>query len=210
MLPGVLSCTPPAALLGSSGCSILQSLEWPIMDEPESPVAAEAVNHLNSLYNLARWLTRDPVEAEDLVQETYVRAFQAAHQFRPGTNLRAWLFQILRNAFFTRYKRRGREPDVVDPEVLDGMSDRGGISLGREAGVDRRLSGEPDGTAGADLAAAVNRLPEQYRTVVVLADVEDFTMGEIAEIMYCPVGTVKSRLFRARVILKELLRDYVE
>ena len=183
---------------------------WLIMDEADSPLAAEAVNHLHSLYNLARWLTRDPVEAEDLVQETYARAFQAAHQFRPGTNLRAWLFQILRNAFFTQYKRRGREPDVLDPEILDGMSDRGGIGLGREAGIDRRLSGEPDGTAGADLAAALNRLPEHYRSVVVLADVEDFTMTEIAEIMHCPVGTVKSRLFRARLILKELLRDYID
>ncbi len=180
------------------------------MDKPESPVAAEAVNHLDALYNLARWLTRDPVEAEDLVQETYVRAFRAAHQFRPGTNLRAWLFQILRNTFFTRYKRRGREPDVVDPEILNGMSNRDGVGLGREGGVDRRLSGEADGTAGADLTAALNQLPEAYRTVVLLADIEDFTMGEIAEILSCPVGTVKSRLFRARAILKELLRDYVQ
>jgi RNA polymerase sigma-70 factor (ECF subfamily) len=180
------------------------------MDDAESSVAAETVHHLDALYNLARWLTRDPVEAEDLVQETYVRALRAVHQFQPGTNLRAWLFQILRNTFFTRYRRRGREPDVVDPEILDGMSDRGGVGLGREAGVDRRLSGEPDGTAGADLTMALSRLPEEYRSVVVLADVEDFTMAEIAEIMRCPVGTVKSRLFRARLILKELLRDYVE
>ncbi len=101
-----------------------------MMDKAESPLADEAVKHLNSLYNLARWLTREPVEAEDLVQETYARALQAAHQFRPGTNLRAWLFQILRNTFFTQYKRRRREPDVLDPEVLDAMSDRGGIGLG--------------------------------------------------------------------------------
>ncbi|HSB78245.1 MAG TPA: sigma-70 family RNA polymerase sigma factor [Candidatus Methylomirabilis sp.] len=179
------------------------------MDYSQSPVAAEALNHLDALYNLARWLTRDPVEAEDLVQETYLRALKAIHQFQPGTNLRAWLFQILRNTFFTLYKRKGREPDAVDPEVMDGLSSRGLSDFGRENGGESSLAGPRDGTAGLDLTAALNRLPEEYRSVVLLADVEDFSMGEIAGIMACPVGTVKSRLFRARTILRELLRDYV-
>jgi RNA polymerase sigma-70 factor (ECF subfamily) len=113
------------------------------------------------------------------------------------------LFQILRNTFFTQYKRKGREPDVLDPEVLDGLSVAGGMTGAREL-----LAGPRDGTAGLDLTVALNRLPEEYRSVVLLADLEDFSMGEIARIMDCPVGTVKSRLFRARAILKELLRDY--
>lgn len=174
------------------------------MSDAKTPLPAEALSHLDALYNLARWLARDPTEAEDLVQETYLRAIRAAHQFQPGTNLRAWLFQILRNTFFTRYKRKGREPEVMDPEVLDRMS-----TLEGPTGVENRLAGPQDGTAGLDLTAALKRLPEAYRSVVLLADVEDFSMGEIARIMDCPVGTVKSRLFRARAILKELLRDYV-
>ncbi len=179
------------------------------MDHPQSPVAAETLTHLDALYNLARWLTHDPTEAEDLVQETYLRAFRAIHQFQPGTNLRAWLFQILRNTFFTLYKRRGREPEVVDPDVIEAMPSRGASEFGGMNGRESGLAGPPDGTAGLDLTAALKRLPEEYRSVVLLADVEDFSMGEIAGIMDCPIGTVKSRLFRARGILKELLRDYV-
>ena len=175
-----------------------------LTDQRRTPLPPEALSHLDALYNLARWLVRDPVEAEDLVQETYLRAIRGAHQFQPGTNLRAWLFQILRNTFFTLYKRKAREPEAMDPDVLDGMSP----GIGGAAG-DGRLAGPPDGTAGLDLTAALQRLPEEYRSVVLLADLEDFTMTEVAHIMACPVGTVKSRLFRARAILRELLRDYL-
>lgn len=174
------------------------------MDDARAQVATEALQHLDALYNLARWLVRDPVEAEDLVQETYQRALRAAHQFHPGTNLRAWLFQILRNTFYTQYKRNQREPKAVDPEELERAAHASGAGLGGDG-----LAGSADGAAGLDLTSALNRLPEEYRSVVLLADVEDFTMGEIAAIMGCPVGTVKSRLFRARGILKDLLRDYV-
>lgn len=174
------------------------------MEHSRIPLPAEALSHLDALYNLARWLVRDPVEAEDLVQETYLRAVRAAHQFQPGTNLRAWLFQILRNTFFTQYKRKRREPELMDPEILDRMPHTSGT-----VGIEARMTGLPDGTARLDLEAALNLLPDEYRAVVLLADVEDFGMGEIAAIMGCPVGTVKSRLFRARGILKRLLRDYV-
>jgi len=173
------------------------------MDEREGSLPDEALTHLDGLYSLARWLVHDPVEAEDLVQETYLRALRGAHQFQPGTNLRAWLFQILRNTFFTQRRRRGREPDAVDPDRLDALA--GAPIRGGRAGDP---SGGDDRTLGVDLAAALERLPEEYRSVVLLADVEDFTMGEVAAIMQCPVGTVKSRLFRARAILQELLRDY--
>jgi RNA polymerase sigma-70 factor, ECF subfamily len=164
---------------------------------------AEMLRHLDALYNLARWLARDPLEAEDLVQETYLRAIRAAHQFQPGTNLRAWLFQILRNAFFTQYKRKRREPETVEPEVLDQLLHPSGAAEARN-----HLAGSADGAAGLDLTAALNRLPEEYRSVVLLVDLEDLTMKEVARIMECPVGTVKSRLFRARAILRNLLRDY--
>jgi len=177
----------------------------PDMDDPHSQLPAETLSHLDGLYNLARWLVRDPVEAEDLVQETYVRALRGAHQFHVGTNLRAWLFQIMRNTYFTQYRKRGREPETMDPEALEAIA--AGPARG---GAGNRRSAMPDGTLGVDRGAALQRLPEEYRSVVLLADLEDFTMGEIAHIMGCPVGTVKSRLFRARAILQELLRDYVE
>lgn len=171
------------------------------MEPTSNPLSAEALRHLDALYNLARWFVRDPVEAEDLVQETYLRALRAAHQFQPGTNLRAWLFQILRNLFCTQYARKRRAPEGVDPEVLDRMAHASGVS---------RQGDRPDGSMGMDLTAALSRLPEEYRSVVLLADLEDFTMGEIATVMECPVGTVKSRLFRARCMLRELLHDYAK
>ena len=173
------------------------------MDPPNSQLPPEALQHLDALYSLARWLTHDPAEAEDLVQETYLKAVRAAHQFQPGTNLRAWLFQILRNTFYTQYRRKGREPEGMDPEAMERMPSPGGAVTG-----DGGLAGAADGAAGLDLTDALNRLPEEYRSVVLMADLEDFTMGEIAVIMECPVGTVKSRLFRARGILKGLLSDY--
>lgn len=174
------------------------------MDHAREQLSTEALQYLDALYNLARWLVRDPVDAEDLVQETYLRAIRAAQQFHPGTNLRAWLFQILRNTFYTEYKRNQREPRALDPEQLESVAHASGAVLGGDG-----LAGSADGAAGLDVTAALNRLPETYRSVVLLADVEDFTMGEIAAIMDCPVGTVKSRLFRARGILKVLLSDYM-
>jgi RNA polymerase sigma-70 factor (ECF subfamily) len=169
--------------------------------ETAQGLGTEALAHLDALYNLARWLTRDPAEAEDLVQETYLRAVRASHQFRPGTNLRAWLFQILRNAFFTRRKRERQAPEAHEPETLERLATprAGGYGGG---------NGATDGTLGLDLTDALNQLPEEFRAVVMLADVENFTMEEVAGIMECPVGTVKSRLFRARGLLRDLLKDY--
>src|SRR3970040_474714 len=152
------------------------------MDQPQTPVAAEALKHLDALYNLARWLTHDPVEAEDLLQETYLRALRGAHLFQPGTNLRAWLFQILRNTLFPQYKRKGREPDVLDPGVLDALPTAGGAT-----GAGEPLAGPRDGTAGLDLTAALNRLPEDYRSVVLLADLADLSMVEVARLLDCTV-----------------------
>jgi RNA polymerase sigma-70 factor (ECF subfamily) len=110
------------------------------MDDARAQVATEALQHLDALYNLARWLVRDPVEAEDLVQETYQRALRAAHQFHPGTNLRAWLFQILRNTFYTQYKCNQREPKAVDPEELERAAHASGRGSGEMAWPVRRMA----------------------------------------------------------------------
>jgi RNA polymerase sigma-70 factor (ECF subfamily) len=172
------------------------------MDHASGPFVTEALRHLDALYTLARWLVRDPDAAEDLVQETYRRALRAAHQFQPGPHLRVWLYQILRNTCYTRYRRTQEEPNTVDPEALGRAAQARGASR-RGAG----LAGSVDGAAGLDVTAALQRLPEAYRSVVLLADLEDFTLGEIAAIMDCPVGTVQSRLFRARRVLRDLLPD---
>lgn len=157
----------------------------------------QALVHLDALYNFALYLTRRPPDAEDLVQETYLRAFRFAHRFEPGTHLRAWLFQILRNTFLTFYRRESRELAVLDKEVGDGLEEAWAIEL--------VVSSVP---TAVDLERALGDLPEEFRSVVLLADLEEFPLGEIARIMDIPVGTVKSRLFRARRILRRRLADY--
>lgn len=170
------------------------------MTFPDDPVRREALEHLDSLYTLARWLARDAREAEDLVQETFLRALRFAHQFTPGTNLRAWMFQILRNLSLTSRKRGGR-----DQALFSGLPEDAERGVGAP-----NLSASGGGEAGAalDLDAALHRLPEEFRTAVLLADLLGCSMAEVAVIQGCPVGTVKSRLSRARGMLREMLKDY--
>ena len=159
----------------------------------------DALQHLNALYNFAMYLTRNPPEADDLVQETYLRALRFSHRFQPGTHLRAWLFQILRNTFLTFYRLREREaaiaedgvPDWDTPMFHDTPLDEGGAM-----------------EAHTDLERAMRRLPEEFRTVLLLAEVEGMPLEEVARVMECPVGTVKSRIVRAKERLRGLLKDY--
>ncbi len=160
----------------------------------------QALEHLNALYNLAVYLTRNGTEAEDLVQETYLRAFRFAHRFQPGTNLRAWMFEILRNTFLTFYRRREREPVFLDEGTL-------------ESGKETMFHDAPrqDGAAletETDLGRALAQLPEEFRTILLLAEVEGLPLEEVSRIMGCPVGTVKSRMFRAKTRLRGFLKDY--
>jgi RNA polymerase sigma-70 factor (ECF subfamily) len=168
--------------------------------DPAADFRQQALTHLDALYGFALYLTRRPPDADDLVQETYLRAFRFAHRFEPGTHLRAWLFQILRNTFLTFYRRESRELAVLDKEVVDGPDEawEGETAFASPAQV---------GTA-VDLERAVQTLPEEFRSVLLLADLEGFTLVEVAEIMAIPVGTVKSRLFRARRLLRRRLSDY--
>ena len=161
----------------------------------------QALEHLDALYNFAIYLTRNPPEADDLVQETYLRAFRFAHRFQTGTHLRAWLFQILRNTFLTFYRLREREPALSEAGVPDG-----------EAPMFHYAPAEDGESAGAhmDLERALGRLSEEFRTPLLLAEVEGLSLEEVARIMDCPVGTVKSRIFRAKERLRGLLKDYGE
>jgi RNA polymerase sigma-70 factor (ECF subfamily) len=175
-------------------------------DAPEAGAALgrEALAYADTLHNLARYLTRNAADAEDLVQETYARALRGASQFTPGTNLKAWLFRILRNTFVSLYRRQRANPTVggLDAADLGGTDEagwfRGDIELDRLRGV-----------VAEEIEAALMSLTEDARTVVLL-DLEGLTEGEVADVLGCAVGTVKSRLARARAALRERLRDYAK
>jgi RNA polymerase sigma-70 factor (ECF subfamily) len=160
--------------------------------------------HADALYNLARHLARDPSAAEDLVQETYVRALRAWSDFEPGTNVKAWLFRILRNAFISRYRHEHRQPatqlyDTVE-QARDGEAEAPPPQTGAEPDQLRRV-------VSGDIEAALQTLSDDARTVILL-DVEGFTETEAALVLGCAVGTVKSRLNRARAALRSKLADY--
>lgn len=159
----------------------------------------QALVHLDALYNFAMYLSKRPADAEDLVQETYLRAFRFSHRFQPGTHLRAWLFQILRNTFLTFYRVREREAPVAEDGVPEWDA-----PMFHDAPEDDGAAME----AHTDLERAMRRLPEDFRTVLLLAEVEGLPLEEVARVMACPVGTVKSRIFRAKERLRGLLRDY--
>ncbi len=159
----------------------------------------QALEHLDALHNLAVYLTRNGSEAEDLVQETYVRAMRFSHRFSPGTHLRAWLFQILRNTFLTFYRQREREPALSE----DGVPEDG-APMFHDAPDEDGESTE----VHTDLDRALARLPEEFKTPLLLAEVEGLPLEDVARIMGCPVGTVKSRIFRAKERLRGYLKDY--
>jgi RNA polymerase sigma-70 factor (ECF subfamily) len=163
----------------------------------------EALGYMRQLRLTAARMTRSAADAEDLVQETYARAYASFHQFRDGTNLRAWLNRILTNTFISSYRKKQREPVMSTAGVEDWQLARAqshtadGMRSAEELALDR-LS---DGT----VTEALRRLPPIFRMTVYLADVEGFGYREIAEIMHCPIGTVMSRLHRGRAKLRELL-----
>ena len=159
----------------------------------------QVLQHLNALHNLAVYLTRNGSEAEDLVQETYVRAMRFSHRFQPGTHLRAWLFQILRNTFLTFYRLRERESARPENAAPEGEAPMFQDAPGRD--------GERS-SAHMDLERALMRLPEEFKTPLLLVEVEGLPLEDVARIMDCRVGTVKSRIFRAKERLRGHLKDY--
>jgi len=166
-----------------------------------SALGQDAVAHVDTLYNHARHLAGNAADADELVQETYTRALAGAHTFLGG-NLKAWLFTILRSAFMDSHRRSRRQ---AAPGELDGLHVDGGLESSF-------LRDDLDGAGlrslvGAEIEAALSSLSDDARTVVLL-DVEGFTESEIAAVLGCPLGTVKSRLSRARVLLRERLKDY--
>jgi RNA polymerase sigma-70 factor (ECF subfamily) len=163
----------------------------------------EALPFMSELYAAAVRMTRNPADAEDLLQETYLRAYRAFASFQEGTNLRAWLYRILTNAFINTYRKRQREPQTVSDDELEDwyLYDKLGMDAAEASAEATVLENLPD----QDVQDALASLPEQFRLAVLLADVEGFSYKEIAQILDIPIGTVMSRLHRGRRALEKRL-----
>jgi RNA polymerase sigma-70 factor (ECF subfamily) len=166
----------------------------------------EALSHLDALYAAAMRLTRSATDAEDLVQDTFVKAYRFYDRFEAGTNLKAWLFKILTNTFINRYRRRVRERSTLEGERSEFV---GNDVMSRSAirGLTDPVGDAQRGLIAEEIRRAFDNLPEDYRLMVMLADVEELSYREIADIVGCPIGTVMSRLHRARKAMQVQLVD---
>jgi RNA polymerase sigma-70 factor, ECF subfamily len=178
-----------------------------LTEEERARFQRDVLPLLDSLYSGALRMTRNPADAEDLVQETMLRAYRSFDRFEPGTNLKAWLFRIMTNAYINTYRKRQREPQKVSSDELEDFD------LYQELKNHDNQFGETpesivlDSLLDSDIVRAIEDLPEQFRLAVVLSDMEGFSYAEMAEIMDVPMGTVMSRLHRGRKALQRRLWD---
>jgi RNA polymerase sigma-70 factor (ECF subfamily) len=167
----------------------------------------EFLPHIDALKTFAYHLSYDEDDANDLVQETYLKAFRFIDKYDEGTNAKAWLFKILKNAYINEYRRRSKQPTKVDYEDIVSYHDSETGVLPGYLDLREEIF---DSMMGDEVTLAINALPIDFRTVLLLCDVEGFTYEEISKIVDVPIGTVRSRLFRARNMLKEKLKTYAE
>lgn len=167
----------------------------------------EFLPHLDALYTFAFHLTYNEDDANDLVQETYLKAFRFIDKYVEGTNAKAWLFKILKNAFINQYRKQSKQPNRVDYEEIASYHDEEDTTYSSYMDLREEMFQQ---MMGDEVTTAINTLPVDFRTVILLCDVEGFTYEEIAKIVDIPIGTVRSRLHRARNMLKEKLSEYAK
>lgn len=167
----------------------------------------EFMPHINSMYNFAYRLTLDADDAKDLLQDTYLKAFRFIDSFQQGTNAKAWLFRILKNSFINDYRKKSKEPSKVDYQEVETFYNSEDVD--RQITPDLRVEALQD-MIGDEISIALNSLDVDFRTVIILCDLEGFKYEEMAKILDIPIGTVRSRLHRARNLLKEKLSEYAK
>ena len=175
--------------------------------EKASIFDTEFMPHVDSMYNFAYRLTFDEDDAKDLVQDTYLKAFRFINSFERGTNAKAWLFRILKNSFINEFRKKSKQPAKVDYNEVESYynSDDAGESITTDLRVETVQH-----MIGDEITGALNALPVDFRTVIILSDLEGFTYEEMAKILDIPIGTVRSRLHRARNMLREKLLSYAK
>lgn len=165
----------------------------------------EIIPHLDALYNFGLRLTSDPNDAEDLVQDTIVKAYRFFSSYEKGTNAKAWLFRILKNSYINNYRKRSKKPQEVDYDEVATFYETIRAERTETSDLEDKMFRE---LIDDDISNALDEIPEDFRTVVLLCDVEDFTYEEIANMLDVPIGTIRSRLHRGRNLLKAQLTEY--
>lgn len=195
----------------------MNSMTRKLPDHPPVPAAnkallkrqkefeTEAYPHKDILYNFALRTTGDKDDAYDLLQETFMKAFRFWDKYEKGTNIRAWLFRIMKNSYINRYRKEAREPGIVDYDDVENFYDLIRDDSTDSNDLQRRMFSN---MLSDEVIEALQSLPEDFRTVVILCDIEELTYDEISEFLNCPIGTVRSRLHRGRKMLEEKLRGY--
>jgi RNA polymerase sigma-70 factor (ECF subfamily) len=173
----------------------------------QSDFNEEIIPHLDALYNFGLRLTSDPNDAEDLVQDTIVKAYRFFSSYEKGTNAKAWLFRILKNSYINNYRRKSKKPQQVDYDEVATFYETIRAERTDTSDLEDTMYRE---LIDDDITNALDEIPEDFRTVVLLCDVEDFTYEEIANMLDVPIGTIRSRLHRGRNLLKAQLMDYAE
>ncbi|WP_138432019.1 sigma-70 family RNA polymerase sigma factor [Fodinibius saliphilus] len=167
----------------------------------------EIIPHLDAMYNFALRLTSDPSDAEDLVQDTIVKAFRFFSSYEKGTNAKAWLFRILKNSYINNYRKKSKQPSQVDYDEVATFYETIRAERTDTSDLEDKMFRD---LIDDDISNALEELPEDFRTVVLLCDIEDFTYEEIANMLDVPIGTIRSRLHRGRNLLKDQLVEYAE
>ncbi len=184
----------------------LEPIKYTYSDAIKSQIFEnEFFPHLDAMYNFAYRLTFDEDDAKDLVQDTYLKAYRFINSFQKGTNAKAWLYRILKNSFINDYRKKSKEPAKVDYQDVENFYNSENVDENKT--VDLRVEMVKD-MIGDEVSIALNSLPVDFRTVIILCDLDGFTYEEMAKILDIPIGTVRSRLHRARNLLKEKLAEY--